>query len=69
MAAWSSVLGLTMLAASQPGPTKPAPQLPLANGSGVGVGVVLAAAVWALAFVGHVARRGMVEGGHLESKV
>jgi hypothetical protein len=58
MAASSSVLGLTMLAASQPGPTKPAPQLPLANGSGVGVGVV-----------GHVGRRGMVEGGHLESKV
>ena len=54
MAAWSSVLGLTMLAASQP-----APQLPLvANGSGVGIGVV-----------GHVGRRGMVEGGHLESKV
>src|ERR1039457_5273626 len=39
MAASSSVLGLTMLEASQPGPTKPAPQLPLTWPT---------AAVWAL---------------------
>jgi hypothetical protein len=42
-ACWSSVLDLTMLTAPQPGPTNPLRNYPhLANGSGVGAGVILA---------------------------